>query len=103
MTQIKSKMDRKPGAARFTDMLDPENAMATTPNDAGATLQDTIYNSQMENSKSIQQESQPIRIDKSLWLRLKSFQLALEAQGQRKTLQDMNNEALAAYLTAHEN
>ncbi|WP_289198902.1 hypothetical protein [Bacteroides acidifaciens] len=43
---------------------------------------------------------QPLRIDKGLWLRLKSLQLKREMQGTRTTLMELANEALDAFLTA---
>lgn len=105
MTQIKPKPDRKPGAKpqRFTDMLDPQNAMATVSNDTVVAAGDDVSKPEVterKSGKSKQMDGQPIRIGKTLWLRLKSLQLELAEKDQNKTLQDLANEALDAYLSA---
>lgn len=107
MATIKPKTDRKPGARpqRFASFLDPANAMAETKTETvDPPVNDILPENRQESNRKTSggnwNNGQPIRIDKGIWLRLKTYQLKLEAQGQRKTLMDLTNEALEVFLTA---
>lgn len=101
---IKPRTDRKPGgASRFAEMLNPGKAMAAAAMDSGSQEPEnnrvvTIENRRLEKDKF--KNGQPLRIDKGLWLRLKSLQLKREIEGRRTTLMELANEALEVFLTA---
>lgn len=105
---IKPKTDRKPGgASRFAAMLDPGKAMAASDlkpaiaqEPVGETDNIQVQAPKKKLEKDKFKNGQPLRIDKGLWLRLKSLQLKREMQGTRTTLMELANEALDAFLTA---
>ena len=104
---IKPKMDRKPGGtSRFEAMLNPGNAMAASEQKPTIVSAEPVGEPDNTPAPRKKQEKdkfkngQPLRIDKGLWLRLKSLQLKREIQGTRTTLMELANEALDAFLTA---
>ena len=106
MATIKPKTERKSGARpqRFASFLDPVNAMAETKIEiVDPPVNEILPENRQERIRKTRggnwNKGKPIRIDKGIWLRLTTYQLKLEAQGQRKTLMDLTNEALEVFLT----
>lgn len=103
---IKPKTDRKPGgASRFAAMLDPGNAMAASDQKPVVVPEPVVEPDNTPAPRKKQEKDkfkngQPLRIDKGLWLRLKSLQLKREMQGTRTTLMELANEALDAFLNS---